>query len=93
MFLLANSLQQTINRIDALLDGWTYGYLVIEDGQAYLELENEDLVPVTEDHYLEAENGDHFQHLTRADLEKKTLDGWPAYAGLLARMKPIEGSM
>lgn len=42
-------------------------------------------------HFLEAENGDQWQQLTMNDLSRVTIGDWPAYAGLLARMKPIEG--
>lgn len=81
MFLLVESLQKTRD----ILDGWVVGRLVIEEG-AFVQLDNGNLVPV-ETNYLEVNNGGQWQNLRAADFTKTTPEGWPAYAGMDARMR------
>lgn len=84
---LTAHIQNTVDCIDALLDGWTQGRLVIEDGQVYLQVEDGRLIPVPAGAILEVKNGSIWQRLTLRDLAKIITGGWPAYAGLTARMK------
>lgn len=81
MFLLVNSLRKTAD----IIDGWTVGRLVIEEG-VFVQLDNGNLVPV-ETNYLEVNNGGQWQNLRAADFMKTTPEGWPAYAGMDARMR------
>ncbi len=82
MYPLLDSLRKTAN----ILDGWLVGRLVI-DQLAYVELDNGDLVPAAAVKILEVRNGDVWQQLTTDDFTRSTFEGWPAYAGMEARMK------
>lgn len=85
--LLVNSIQKSINQIDSLLDGWTFGRLVIEPEAAYLELETGEMLPVPDSAALEVRNGDQWAPVSAEMLQARTAEGWPAYAGLEARIK------
>lgn len=90
--MLINSINKSINQIDALLDGWTFGRLVIDvatNGKliACLQKEDGEMIPIPTHTMLEVRNGDQWLRLTRMDLYRKTVEGWPAYAGLEARMR------
>jgi len=74
-----------IQRTADIAGGFIVGTLVILDHQAYLQLENGELVSVTS--AVEVKNGDQWRRLTPADILQKTAEGWPAYAGMDARMK------
>lgn len=52
-------------------------YIWAEDGQAFPALLG----------LVEVRNGDTWRALSREDLARKTIEGWPAYAGLEARQK------
>ncbi|SFH21902.1 hypothetical protein SAMN05660649_04302 [Desulfotomaculum arcticum] len=80
MFLLADSIRKTAN----ILDGWQVGNLVIEDG-VFIQLDSGDLMPVAPGAILEVCNDGQWQRLSESDIEVKTIDGWPAYAGMDAR--------
>ncbi|MEN6325834.1 MAG: hypothetical protein ABFD18_06470 [Syntrophomonas sp.] len=82
MDFLLRHIQKTID----IADGWIVGTLVIEeDKTAYLQRENGSLVPATG--IIEVRNGDCWQRLLPDDFLQTTVEGWPAYAGLDARMK------
>lgn len=83
MFLLVESLQKTRD----ILDGWVVGRLVIED-DAYVQLDDGQLVPVAAN-YLEVNCDGQWQRLGMEDFEKVTVEGWPAFASMTARMKLI----
>ena len=84
---LTKHIKETTACIDAALDNWTLGNLVIEDSQAYLQLKDGSLIPVPADAVLEVKNGDLWTPVSAEMLQARTREGWPAYAGLLARMK------
>lgn len=84
---LTDHINSTVDRIDATLDGWTQGRLVIDQGNAYIEVEPFQFVPVPAGVTVEVKNGSIWQRLTEADLQAVTVDGWPAYAGLPARIQ------
>jgi len=86
--LLTDSLQKSIDQLDSLLDGWTFGQLVIEDQKPFLQLENGDIIPATG--IVEVKNGDFWERVDTYDYYIITIDGWPAYAGMKARMKPVK---
>jgi hypothetical protein len=75
-----------IQRTADIAGGFIVGTLVILDHQAYLQLENGTLVPIYDIKTVEVKNGDQWQRLTPADVLRRTAEGWPAYAGLDARM-------
>lgn len=84
---MLNSLQKSCNQIDALLDGWTFGRLVVDAGQASLELETGEMLPVPDSAALEVRNGDQWEQVSAKMLQARTAEGWPAYAGLEVRIK------
>lgn len=86
MYPLTKHINQTTDRIDAALDGWILGVLVIEDGQANLQLDDNSLIPVPANVCLELKNGGVWQRLTETDCQL-AVEGWPLFAGLDARMK------
>lgn len=85
--MITNSLNKSINAIDALLDGWTFGRLVIDINFIGLQKEDGSLTPVPIRSILEVRNGDQWQRLTPRDLAMVITGGWPAYAGLEARFR------
>ncbi len=85
--LIIRSIQKSINQIDSLLDGWKFGQMVIEPEGIFIQQDDGSLITVPDGCHLEVLNGDQWQRLTHADLSRKTVEGWPAYAGLDARMR------
>lgn len=83
MFLLTASIRKTAN----ILGGWMVGNLVIEDDGAFIQLDCGDLVPVVPSDIIEVHNNDQWQRLNEHDLKARTVEGWPAYAGMDARVK------
>jgi hypothetical protein len=73
-----------IQRTADIAGGFIVGTLVIEDG-VFIQLEDGQMIPATGS--VEVKNGDTWQILTPADFVAVTVEGWPAYAGLDARMK------
>jgi hypothetical protein len=84
---LTKHITQTTDRIDAALDGWTLGVLVIEDGRVELQLDDNSLIPVPAGAVLEVKNGSSWEPLANSDLRLLDRYGWPLFAGLDARMK------
>jgi hypothetical protein len=84
---LTKHINQTTDRIDAALDGWTLGVLVIEDGRVELQLDDNSLIPVPTGAVLEIKNGSGWEPLANSDLRLLDRYGWPLFAGLDARMK------
>lgn len=78
-------LTRHIQRTADIAAGYTVGSLVIENQQAYLQLDNNAIVP--DQGTIEVKNGDQWQRLTPDDILRQTPEGWPAYAGMDARMK------
>lgn len=77
-------LTRHIQKTADIAGGFVVGNLVI-DGGVFIQMENGQLVSATGS--VEVKNGDHWQTLTPADFEAVTVEGWPLYAGLDARMK------
>lgn len=50
---LNESIKQSIYKIDAFLDNWTFGILVFEDGQPFLELNNGELIKINDSLLIE----------------------------------------
>lgn len=84
---MLNSLNKSINQIDSLLDGWTFGRLVIELNAISLEQETGELITVPAGAVLEVRNGDQWTPVSGEILWVQTAEGWPAYAGLEARFR------
>jgi len=79
-------LLRSIEKTADIAAGYTVGTLVIENAQAFLQLESGTIIPANDT--VEVKNNNHWQRLTQADILRTTSEGWPAYAGMDARMKP-----
>lgn len=77
-------LARRIEKTADIAGGFIVGTLVIEDG-VFIQLEDGQMIPATGS--VEVKNGDTWQILTPADFVAVTVEGWPLYAGLDARMK------
>ena len=86
MILLAASIEKTLN----ILEGWVTGRMVIDQG-AFVQLDDGKLIPVEENHIVEVKNGDVWKHLSEADFGIISIDGWPLYAGMDARIRKGRG--
>jgi len=74
--------------IDAYLDNYTLGTLIVDDGQAYLELEIGELITLDDSYKIEVINGGEYQPITYHEaITRMSTDGWALFAGLTARVK------
>jgi len=80
MYLLVRSIQRTAD----IAGGYTVGTLVI-DGGVFIQKENGQMVEGA-GHQVEVKNGDQWQTLALEDYKVVTVEGYPGYAGLDARM-------
>ncbi|HHV76535.1 MAG TPA: hypothetical protein GXX39_04065 [Syntrophothermus lipocalidus] len=87
MYPLTRHIQKTIDKLDDFLDGWTTGQLVVDDGQALVQLEDGQEIPISPDCQVQVRNGGQWEDLSYTDLFKVSANGRPAYAGLDARMR------
>lgn len=85
MFFLANSIKKTLS----IADGWQVGRLIIEN-ETFIELDNGEVIEVTDDHKIEVLNGEQWEELRKEDFEAKTVEGWPLFAGFDVRFKTLE---
>lgn len=83
--------EQTLNmisQIDALIDGWTIGRLIIEDQHAFLALDIGEVILLNGNFEIEVRNGDEFVPVTVEQvLNTISTDGWLLYAGLDCRIR------
>lgn len=88
--MLNDSIKQSIHEIDAFLDGYTLGTLIVEGGQAFLEFSNGEYMPLNDNYQIEVIN-DNNNHPISCQQAINTLstDGWSLYAGLTARVKRV----
>ncbi len=80
MIFLIRHIEKTAN----IAGGFTVGTLVIESQGVFLQLDDGSLVPATGK--VEVKNGGTWQTLAPEDFSRITAEGWPAYAGMDARM-------
>jgi hypothetical protein len=88
--LLTDSIKQSIHEIDAFIEGYTLGTLIIEDGQAFLGLSNEEALKLDSTFFIEVitDSGSHSISYKEA-IETVCSDGWHLYAGFEARVKKV----
>lgn len=80
---LRGSIRNTLNH----LDGWTTGRTLVEDGKAFLQLDNGDDMQLHQGDRIEVFAGNEYVSITLQDLlEKKTDEGWLLLAGFDARV-------
>ena len=90
MNILSESIQYTTRKIDAFLDQYTIGTLIIENGQVSLLLENNDEIQLDDSFIIEVFDGQKYHTIT---LEQAIntfcadMPNCPLYAGLEARVK------
>ncbi len=85
-------LKRSIHKTADIAGGYRVGTLIIEpQGQGtFLQVRTGRVIPTT-GYQVEVKNGNQWQVLTPDDYNRKTADGYPAYAGLDARMMKAGG--
>ena len=79
--------KKSIREIDAWLDKSVYGYLIIEDDQAYLKTDD-DLITLDDRYSVKIAKGYEYINVSYDDLLSTVCDsGWPLYAGKDALVK------
>ncbi|MFT8321680.1 MAG: hypothetical protein ABF649_12300 [Bacillus sp. (in: firmicutes)] len=82
------TLSHAIHMIDAYLMQRQYGTLVVDDGQAYLELAVGELITLNNKHDIEVLNDGEYLSITfEQAVNTMSTDGWSLFAGLQARVK------
>lgn len=87
--LLNNSIKQSIYEIDAFLDNYMLGTLIIDDKKAYLQLDNGELLKLDDTFKIEVIN-DREYILVTYDQVLNAIDKYmhaPLFAGFPARVK------
>lgn len=81
---LADHLKETADRIA----GYITGRLIVESDTASLQIESGAKICLTDKHAVEVRNGSEYVSVTLEQaLEAQTVEGWPLYGGLYARVK------
>lgn len=88
--LLNNSIKQSIYEIDAFLDNYTLGTLIIDDKKAFLQLDIGELIELDDTFKIEVINNRQYIPVTYNQV-LNTIDKYmdaPLFAGFSARVKP-----
>ncbi|WP_449622888.1 hypothetical protein [Robertmurraya sp. Marseille-Q9965] len=89
--LLADSLKHSIHMIDAYLMNRTLGTLIVDDGQAYLELEVGELLTLNDSFEIEVITDSGYYPITYHEaVNTMSTDGWSLYGGFKARVRKEE---
>lgn len=87
MIFLSEHMKETAD----IMAGFTTGRLFVENGTVGIQLSNGEEIYLGEGDHIEIRNGQVYQQITSAEaLAAKTVEGWPLYAGLYARVKQME---
>lgn len=85
--ILSDHIKQTVRTIDAFLDNYTLGTLIIENDTVSLETEKDEIL-LDDSYIIEIFDGKKYHPITYSDaVSTISNDGWPLYAGLEARVK------
>jgi hypothetical protein len=93
MNIFSDHIKQTIRKIDAFLDNYTLGTLVIENQTVSLLLENNDEIQLDDSYLIEVFDGTKYHSIT---IEKALntfcadAPNWHLFAGFEARVKRKE---
>ena len=90
MNILTDHINQTIRKIDAFLDQYTIGTLIIENGQVSLLLENNDEIQLNDSYIIEVFAGGAYHTITYEQAINtfcSDMPDCPLFAGLEARVK------
>lgn len=87
MYVLSDHIKRTTHEIDAFLERYTLGTLIVDGDTVSLETKNGEIV-LDETYRIEVLGGGEYHQITY-DQARNTMsrDGWPLYAGLEARVK------
>jgi hypothetical protein len=85
--MLSDHIKQTVRTIDAFLENYTLGTLIVDGDTVSLETKHCEIV-LDESYVIEVFAGNQYHTITY-DQARNTMssDGWPLYAGLEARVK------
>lgn len=85
--MLSDHIKRTTREIDAFLENYTLGTLIVDGDTVSLETKHGEIV--LDESYVIEVYGDGKYHPITFDQAKNTMssDGWPLYAGLEARVK------
>ncbi|CAM3464508.1 hypothetical protein EDM52_18460 [Brevibacillus invocatus] len=87
MIFLSDHMKETAD----IMAGYITGRLFVENGTVGIQRSNGQELYLGEGDHIEVRNGDEYQPVTTWDaLTAKTVEGWPLYAGLYARVKQME---
>jgi hypothetical protein len=91
MNILTDHMKQTVRRIDAFLDNYTLGTLVVENEQAFLVTENDE-IQLDDSYIIEVFGGSQYHRISYEQaLNTYCSDApeWHLYAGVEARVKKV----
>jgi hypothetical protein len=88
--MLNDHIKQTVRTIDAFLERYTLGTLIVDGDTVSLETKHGEIV-LDESYVIEVFAGNQYHTITY-DQARNTMssDGWPLYAGFEARAKKKE---
>jgi hypothetical protein len=87
---LSDHMKQTVRKIDAFLENYTIGTLVIENGQAFLQLEIGEYIALNESFKIQVLAGGQYQTITYEQVINTFCSDapeWHLYAGAECRIK------
>ncbi|MED1441902.1 hypothetical protein P4U24_08830 [Aeribacillus composti] len=87
---LSDHIKYTTRKIDAFLDNYTLGTLIIENGQAFLELEIGEYIELNDSFIIEVFAGGKYQTITYDQVINtfcSDAPDWHLYAGAECRIK------
>jgi hypothetical protein len=93
MNILIDHMQYTTRKIDAFLENYTIGTLIIENGQAFLQLEIGELIQPNDSFIIEVFDGEKYNCISYEQaLNTYCSDApdWHLFAGLKCRIKRKE---
>jgi hypothetical protein len=84
---LSNHIKETIDRVD----GFQTGTLIVEEGKVSLLQSDNTEIKLDDTFSIEVRNDNLYEKLSiETILNTLTVEGWPGYAGLYARVKTNE---
>jgi hypothetical protein len=88
---MIEQLRDNIRDTLIIVDGYTVGRLIVENGEVSLQTVSNDMMPVKTDAVIEVYGeGIGYTRIThRQAVDAMSSDGWPLFAGLDARIKTI----
>lgn len=88
--MLVEHIRRTTRQIDAFLENYTLGTLIVYEDIVSLETKNGEIV-LDESYVIEVFGGGKYHIITYEQARTISSDGWPLYAGLEARVKKVGG--